>query len=79
VDFPIPANDDASKSIVAVMDVIVQAVAEGLQERKSDKDKAAAEKESAEKAEENAKVAEAETTEAPAKEAKEGDAESASS
>lgn len=79
VDFPIPANDDASKSIVAVMDVIVQAVAEGLQERKLDKDKAAAEKESAEKAEETAKAAEAETTETPAKEAAEGDAESASS
>jgi small subunit ribosomal protein S2 len=50
VDFPIPANDDASKSIVAIMDVIVQSIAEGLQERKVDKDKAAAEKSAAEEA-----------------------------
>lgn len=89
VDFPIPSNDDASKSIVAVMDVIVQAVAEGLQERKSDKDKAAAEKASAEKTEEGATAEEAAPTEAPTEapaneeaptnEASEGDAESASS
>lgn len=38
VDFPIPANDDASRSIALVMDVLAQAVAEGLQERKLDKD-----------------------------------------
>ena len=40
VDFPIPANDDAGRSISLVLDVLVQAVAEGLQERKSDKDQA---------------------------------------
>ena len=38
VDFPIPANDDAGRSIALVMDVLAQAVAEGLQERKLDKD-----------------------------------------
>lgn len=38
VDFPIPSNDDAGRSISLVMDVLVQAVAEGLQERKADKD-----------------------------------------
>ena len=37
VDFVIPANDDATKSIVAVVDAVVEAVAEGLNERKSDK------------------------------------------
>lgn len=77
VDFPIPANDDASKSIVAIMDVVVQAVAEGLQERKTDKDKAAADKAVADKAAEDAAVAakapaaEATPAEAPAAEAAE--------
>ena len=40
VDFPIPSNDDAGRSIALVMDVLAQAVAEGLQERKADKDQA---------------------------------------
>jgi len=77
VDFPIPANDDASKSIVAIMDVVVQAVAEGLQERKTDKDKAAADKAVADKAAEDAaaaakaSAAEATPEEAPAAEAAE--------
>ena len=39
IDFPIPANDDATKSIALIMDVITKAVAEGLAERKTDKDK----------------------------------------
>jgi small subunit ribosomal protein S2 len=39
VDYPIPANDDAAKSIALVMDIIVAAIQEGLSERKSDKDK----------------------------------------
>ena len=38
VDFPIPANDDASKSIKAVVDAITEAVKEGLAERGSEKD-----------------------------------------
>lgn len=37
VDFPIPANDDASKSIAKILDVIVAAINEGLDERKADK------------------------------------------
>lgn len=40
VDFPIPANDDASKSVALIMDVVVNAIKEGLSERKIDKDKA---------------------------------------
>ena len=40
VDFPIPANDDATKSIAKIMDVIISSVAEGLEERKASKDKA---------------------------------------
>ncbi len=34
IDFVIPVNDDASKSIELVLDTVVAAIAEGLQERK---------------------------------------------
>ncbi|MFP4663072.1 MAG: 30S ribosomal protein S2 [Bacteroidales bacterium] len=44
VDFPIPANDDASKSIDLVMRKVCEAIQEGLDERKADKEKAASEK-----------------------------------
>jgi small subunit ribosomal protein S2 len=40
VDFPIPANDDAFKSISIIMNVIGKAIEEGLSERKKDKDDA---------------------------------------
>ena len=48
IDFVIPCNDDASKSIELVLDTIVAAMAEGLEERKvekvdTDKDAPAAE------------------------------------
>jgi small subunit ribosomal protein S2 len=39
VDFAIPSNDDATKSIAKVLDVVIEGIAEGLAERKSDKDK----------------------------------------
>lgn len=39
IDFVIPANDDAAKSIYLVIDIICQAIAEGLNERKAEKDK----------------------------------------
>ncbi len=39
IDYVIPANDDASKSIAAIFDVITEAIKEGLSERKIDKDK----------------------------------------
>lgn len=39
VDFPIPANDDASKSISLIVGKMVQAIEEGLMERKIDRDK----------------------------------------
>ena len=41
VDFPIPANDDASKSISVIVKAVCDAIAEGLAERKIDKDNAA--------------------------------------
>ena len=39
VDFAIPANDDASKSISLIVTAAVQAIADGLNERKLSKDK----------------------------------------
>ena len=38
VDFPIPANDDASNSIAVIIDAVVAAMLEGMNERKSEKD-----------------------------------------
>lgn len=37
IDFVIPANDDATDSIEAILDVVCSAVAEGLEERKAEK------------------------------------------
>jgi small subunit ribosomal protein S2 len=45
VDYAIPANDDASTSIKLIMDIVCKSIAEGLDERKVDKDKAEEEKE----------------------------------
>jgi len=39
IDFPIPANDDASKSISLIVDILCQSIEEGLNERKFEKDK----------------------------------------
>lgn len=38
VDYPIPANDDASTSISLLMNIVVKAIEEGLAERKLDKE-----------------------------------------
>ncbi len=38
IDFPIPANDDASKSISAIVKYMVEAIQEGLNERMLDKE-----------------------------------------
>lgn len=82
VDFVIPANDDASKSIELVLDTLCAAMAEGLEERKVEKvdaPEAAAEAEAAPrrerrrvsraKAEAAPEAAEAPAAEAPAAEA----------
>ncbi|SOU87439.1 30S ribosomal protein S2 [Tenacibaculum dicentrarchi] len=61
VDFVIPANDDASKSIDKVLSYVTDAIAEGLSERKADKEKVAT------PAKEEAKAVKA-TPEAPATE-----------
>jgi small subunit ribosomal protein S2 len=39
IDFPIPANDDASKSISLIVEILCQSIEEGLNERKIEKDK----------------------------------------
>ncbi len=38
IDFPIPANDDATKSISLITGIMIQAIQEGLDERKREKD-----------------------------------------
>lgn len=53
IDFPIPANDDASKSIQAILKHMVEAIQEGLAEREMNKDAAANEEESVENVAEN--------------------------
>ena len=51
VDYVIPANDDAAKSIECIMNVLCAAIAEGLEERKLEKDKEAPAEEAAPAAE----------------------------
>ncbi|MBQ6311648.1 MAG: 30S ribosomal protein S2 [Bacteroidales bacterium] len=45
VDYVIPANDDAAKSVAVVVGALCGAIAEGLEERKLEKEKMAAEEE----------------------------------
>ena len=58
IDYVIPANDDAAKSIECIMNVLCAAIQEGLEERKLEKDKEAAPEE---------QEADAEAAQAPAK------------
>ncbi len=64
VDYAVPSNDDAGKSIEIIMESVTQAVAEGLEERKSEK--------TGGKDKEEAKAAK--TEEAPKKEGKKAEA-----
>ena len=48
IDYVIPANDDATKSIALVMEVLCAAIQEGLEERKLEKEKEAPEADAAE-------------------------------
>ena len=67
VDFVIPSNDDASKSIEKILSLVSTAVAEGLGERKKEKEATsetdAEDMEAAAKQEETAEAAELETAE----------------
>ncbi len=51
VDFPIPANDDASKAISLITNIMVNAIEEGLVERKLERDKRVIEEEKEKKKE----------------------------
>lgn len=55
IDFPIPGNDDASKSIALIVKKMVEAIEEGLEERKNSKD---AQAEDAEEAAEEVEMSE---------------------
>jgi|TARA_B110000495_G_scaffold139226_1_gene122239 small subunit ribosomal protein S2 len=57
VDFVIPSNDDASKSIDKILGLVTGALAEGLQERKNEKEEDAKNMEAAAKKTEAAEVA----------------------
>ncbi len=43
IDYVIPANDDATKSVTVILKAVTEAIAEGLAERKLEKEKEAAE------------------------------------
>ena len=51
IDYVIPANDDATKSIALILDVLTKAIQEGLEERKLEKEKEAENEPQAEAAE----------------------------
>mgnify|MGYP002557034242 FL=1 len=74
IDYVIPANDDATKSIAVVLDAVVGAISEGLTERKLEKEKEAAEAPKKEEKEAKPRIrkvarAEAAKAEVPAEEA----------
>src|SRR5690606_31733256 len=64
IDFPIPSNDDATKSISLITEIIGKAIQEGLEERKRDKEEDAEKEAAAAKAavDNNAEVAATEAT-----------------
>ncbi len=69
INYPVPANDDASKSIELILDYLTAAIAEGLEERQLIKERNKQEKEAAKKKEAEAKAEKA-AAESEAKEEK---------
>lgn len=67
VDFPIPANDDATRSISIIIDEVCAAITEGLQERKNSKDAVVEEVEAEEVVEKKSKIELMDDEETPAK------------
>jgi len=59
VDFAIPGNDDATKSIDKIVEVMTEAIKEGLSERRTERDKAKDEEEKETKVKEAAEATEA--------------------
>ena len=68
IDYVIPANDDASKSISKILEHVGSAIQEGLEERNSGKDKEETQDKEAETVVEETPVEEAVAEEAPAEE-----------
>ncbi|MBK0382134.1 30S ribosomal protein S2 [Pedobacter sp. SD-b] len=68
IDFPIPSNDDATKSISLITGIIIDAIKEGLEERKQEKDAESDKEAAAEKAKVDAP--EAKTEKAPSESGK---------
>lgn len=64
VEFLIPANDDASKSISLIVDKVCEAIGEGLEERKMEREKETASKEAAAKEKQLAKKSPAKKSDA---------------
>lgn len=62
IDFPIPANDDATKSIQLIADIMVKAIIEGLEERKREREEEAVEAAKVEKSEGEKEAAAPKTT-----------------
>lgn len=62
IDYVIPANDDATKSVEVILGAICEAMNEGLQERKAEKVDAEAAGEAAPKKDRKAKAAKKERT-----------------
>ncbi len=60
IDFPIPANDDATKSISLITGIIIDAINEGLEERKHEKEAESDKEAAAEKAKADAPEVKAE-------------------
>jgi small subunit ribosomal protein S2 len=58
IDFVIPANDDATKSISLIIDIMASAVEEGIEERKMENEKKAADAKAAKVAKAKQKAAE---------------------
>ncbi|NQU55468.1 MAG: 30S ribosomal protein S2, partial [Bacteroidetes bacterium] len=78
VDFVIPANDDASQSIKLIVGIMTEAVREGLNERKFEKDKEEADVVASKKAKRKAKEDAAAAKEEEAKVAESKEAETKS-
>jgi small subunit ribosomal protein S2 len=66
IDFPIPANDDATKSISLITGIIIKAIEEGLDERKREKEDEAEKEAALAKAKADSPKAEAAAAAAPA-------------
>lgn len=67
VDYAIPSNDDAGKSIEAILESVTKAVAEGLEERKSEKNNGKDKDEDSNKEEKTAEAKPAKKAEAASK------------